>query len=84
MEESNMPKDKMMKFTENKLRKKKLLVIIKKFLTPKEENFLLGMDTLQSQKKIPMKNQVLVYKFLRIFEVKWVQNNQLMVGGRPQ
>ena len=70
----------MMKYTEKKVRKKKLLVIIKKFMTPKEENFILAMDTLKTQSKIMVQNRVIIFKFLRIFEIKWVQNNQLKVN----
>lgn len=72
-------RSKLKQISELKFCKSKLLEIIKKHISPKKENFILSMDTLKSQRPILLKNRILAFKFLRIFEVKWLQNSQLRV-----
>lgn len=72
-------RSKLKEVSELKFCKVKLLEIIKKHIPPKREHFILSMDTLRSQEPISLKKRVLAYKFLRIFELKWVQNSRLRV-----
>lgn len=75
-----LQRSKLREIAELKFCKAKLVEIIKKYVRPRKQNYVLSMDTLQSQRPILLKDRVLAFKFLRIFELKWIQNSQLRVA----
>lgn len=53
--------------------------IIYKNIKPVKTLYVLSMDTLGSDSLIEKEKQILTYKFLRIFEMKWNQNSKQQV-----